>query len=153
MMFMEEVRELDIGVGQFLMSSFDAAPSVGSVDHFGWAGWFDVDDVPGIPGAVVIVGVFPDNSMKVESFDSAAWASWRWLMWDEMFCAVVEAPKQHDMIVILGDDGRFMEAKTNLIFSDWGALDRFVNKIGLKYRKRKLWFLDRPSGNYYRLDL
>ena len=153
---MEDIVELDGEVGDLLIETCDEIVSVGNADNFGWAAWYDVSGNDEVSGNVVIVGMWPDGTMRVESFADCSVAGWRWLQWEELFRELERQPERGDMVVIqiIGPQRSVLQdVRSSVIFDNWNAMADFANRVGVLKKGKQIWFLDRITGNYFPLDL
>jgi len=153
MTVMDDVVELEVSYGNWLVDSCDYSDDVGDIEKYGWAGLYDVSSIANFGDYnCVIVALWPDQSVKVEAFISWAISGLRWLQWDEAFRVPGDLPKEGDMILEV-TKAQFVEINTGLIFPKWDDVVRFTKKVGLKKKGGRVWFLDRSFGNYFLWDL
>lgn len=159
----DTVEELPNEIGYWIADQIQASTLVGDVNYAGWAGYFDMEDLrqkfkgelpENLVGlAAVIVAVWPDGSAVTEAYSNPAHAGWRWLCYEDMF-RITDMPDDRDLVFSFDWDlARFEMAGFHI--RNWYRLEHFLRKKlrSPKYRGRRVWYYDRPIGNYHLWEL
>lgn len=157
----ETIVSLSRMTGMTISQTLEPVDQVGALEYAGWAGLYEIcrGDLDSGDFAAVIVGVWPDGQMMAEGFNDWGVAEFRWLHWWDAF-RITDTPSETDLVVTYDDEiGDWILIGTgprDLRFKRWEVLESFINerlRQHSSYRNSKIWYCDRPLGNYHRWEL